>query len=283
MAMHQAEEAPPRPLPSEPAVAPTRPWPRPTGRWALAQVWSDLLFAHWPVAPEALRGLIPSGLTLETFEGDAWIGVVPFRMSGVRPRWSPAAPWLSAFPELNVRTYVAAEGRPGVWFFSLDAGNPVAVAIGRRRFRLPYYRARMSITPQDAGVRYACTRTHAGAPPALFRGSYRPAGPHFNAEPGSLDHWLIERYCLYAATAGDRLLRAEVDHPPWDLHPAEAEIEVNMMARAAGIDLPDPDRPPLLHFARRQPVVAWAPRVVGGGGGRGGEGAEERRTSRTGS
>ena len=227
----------------------------------MAQVWSDLLFAHWPVAPEAIRGLIPPGLTLETFEGAAWVSVVPFRMSGVRMRQLPAVPGLSAFPELNVRTYVAAEGRPGVWFFSLDAANRVIVAIARRWYRLPYYLARMTVTAQSDGVHYASVRTHAGAPDAAFRAGYRPTGPAFNATPSSLEHWLVERYCLYAGSAGGRLLRTEVDHPPWDLQPAEAEIEANTMAAAVGIVLPD--RPPLLHFARRQAVVAWTPLVVG--------------------
>jgi uncharacterized protein YqjF (DUF2071 family) len=235
-----------------------RPWPRPAGPWAMAQVWSDLLFAHWPVPPDALRPLLPNGLALDTFEGDAWVAVVPFRMSGVRLRLSPAAPWLSAFPELNVRTYVTDGERPGVWFFSLDAANPVAVAIARRWYHLPYYRARMTVVPAShgTGVTYASVRIHGGAPPAAFRGSYRPVAPPFNAVPGSLEHFLVERYCLYAATRG-AILRAEIDHPPWDLQLAAAEVETNTMAAAAGIALPD--RPPLLHFARRQEVVAWAP------------------------
>jgi uncharacterized protein YqjF (DUF2071 family) len=183
-------------------------------------------------------------------------------MSGVRPRSSPAAPWLSAFPELNVRTYVAFDDRPGVWFFSLDAGNPVAVAIASRWYHLPYYRARMRIGPgAPAGsIAYHSVRTHRGAPPAVFRASYRPAGTVFNAVPGSLEYWLIERYCLYAITPRGTVLRAEIDHPPWDLQPAEAEIETNTMAAAAGIALPD--RAPLVHFARRQDAVAWTPRPV---------------------
>ena len=239
-----------------------RPWPRPAGQWTMAQVWSDLLFAHWPVAPAALRDLIPPGLTPETFDGDAWVGVVPFRMSGVRLRFSPAAPWLSAFPELNVRTYESDGERPGVWFYSLDAGNPVAVAVARRWYHLPYFRARMSVGPGPAAgwIAYRSVRTHRRAPPAVFRAGYHPTGTAFTAAPGSLEHWLVERYCLYAATPRGGLLRAEIDHSPWELQVAEAELETNTMATAAGIALPD--RPPLLHFARRQAMVTWAPRPV---------------------
>ena len=163
--------------------------------WAMAQVWSDLLFAHWPVPPDALRPLLPPGLALDTFDGDAWVAVVPFRMSGVRLRFSPAVPRLSAFPELNVRTYVTAPGRPGVWFFTLDAANPVAVAIARRWYHLPYYRARMTVAPAPpAGtVAHASVRTHGGAPPVVFRGRYRPVAPPFNAVPGALEQLLVER------------------------------------------------------------------------------------------
>src|SRR5437764_14098290 len=115
--------------------------PMPTGPWIMTQTWHELLFAHWPIAPEKIRPLIPSVFTLDTFEGEAWVGVVPFRMSNVRPRWVPPMPGLSAFPELNVRTYVTIHGIPGVYFFSLDAGNPIAVAAARTVFHLPYFKA----------------------------------------------------------------------------------------------------------------------------------------------
>jgi uncharacterized protein YqjF (DUF2071 family) len=123
-----------------------RPWPLPPGGWVMAQIWHDLLFAHWPVPQAVLRPRIPAQLAVDTFDGQGWLGVVPFRMSGVRLRGTPRVPWLSAFPELNVRTYVVADGKPGVWFFSLDAGNAIAVAIARAWFHLPYFRARMSMS-----------------------------------------------------------------------------------------------------------------------------------------
>src|SRR6266568_4326072 len=145
-----------------------RPWPLPVGPWVMAQRWHDLLFAHWPVPAAELQHHIPTPLTIDTFNGQAWLAVVPFRMSGVRLRGTPAVPWLSAFPELNVRTYVKCEGRPGVWFFSLDAGNPLAVAIARAWFHLPYFRARMRCSNRDGWIEYDSQRARTGAFAARF-------------------------------------------------------------------------------------------------------------------
>jgi uncharacterized protein YqjF (DUF2071 family) len=222
----------------------------------MAQSWHELLFAHWPVPLEAIRPHVPAALSIDTFEDQAWIGVVPFRMSGVRLRLTPALPWLSAFPELNERSYVTFERRPGVWFFSLDAGNPVAVAAARAWFGLPYFRARMSCLEQNGWVRYRSERTHSAAPPAVLKAAYRPDGKIFEPRPGGLEHFLTERYCLYAKYGG-RLCRGDVHHPSWKLQLAEAEFMQNSMAEAAGLALPS--QPPLLHFARRQDMVAWAP------------------------
>src|SRR4028119_908133 len=176
-----------------------RAYPAPEGPWALSMVWRDLLFMHWPVSAEGLMPLIPPALDLDTFDGTAWLGVVPFRMTGVRPRFLPAVPWLSGFPELNLRTYVTAGGRPGIWFFSLDAHNPVAVRLARATFHLPYFDARMSYRKEGEEIHYGSVRTHRGAPPAEFAGRYRPSGAPFESLPGSLERFLTERYCLYAA------------------------------------------------------------------------------------
>ena len=234
-----------------------RPWPLPTGGWVMAQSWHDLLFAHWRVEEAALRRHIPAGLDIDTFEGRAWLGVVPFRMSGVKLRGTPAVPWLSAFPELNVRTYVAANGKPGVWFFSLDAANPIAVAIARAWFHLPYFRARMSCEQRNGWIEYKCGRSHRGAPCGVLSGRYRPIGEVFSAGSGSLEHFLTERYCLYAADHEGRLIQGEIHHAPWALQAAEAELVSNTMPEAAGIYLPPAK--PLLHFAKRQDVVVWRP------------------------
>ena len=234
-----------------------RPWPLPAGRWIMEQKWHDLLFAHWPVPVELLRRQIPAQLEIDTFEGQAWLAVVPFRMSGVRLRGTPAVRGLSAFPELNVRTYVVAHGRPGVWFFSLDAGNRMAVAVARAWFHLPYFRARMTCEERDGCIHYRSERAHRGAPAASLEGRYRPADKTFSSQPGTLEHFLTERYCLYTADGRGRLIRGEIHHPAWALQVAEAEFSRNTMAEAARIPLLASK--PLLHFAKRQVVVVWRP------------------------
>lgn len=228
----------------------------------MSQVWHDLLFAHWPIAADVVRALVPATVSVDTYAGQAWLGVVPFRMSGIRPRSSFAWPWLSAFPELNVRTYVTLDDKPGVWFLSLDAGNPIAVALARRWYHLPYFRARMSLREVAQTIHYSSHRTHRNAPEADLLAVYEPVGEALRAEPGSLEHWLTERYCLYCIDSRGQVYRAEIHHPPWSLQPAEAEITLNTMAAAHGITLPDVL--PLLHFARRQEVLVWSPRRLAG-------------------
>lgn len=234
-----------------------RPWPLPAGAWVMAQSWHDLLFAHWPVPVSTLRALIPESIEIDTHAGTGWVGVVPFRMADVRLRGTPAMPWLSAFPELNVRTYVTAEGKAGVWFFSLDAGNAAAVAIAKKWFHLPYFRARMSCASQAGWIEYKSQRTHRGAAIGELEGHYRPTGPVLRAQTGSLEYFLTERYCLYTADANGRVIRGEIHHAPWPLQPAEAEFEKNTMTEAAGFRLPV--EKPLLHFSRRLDVVVWSP------------------------
>ncbi len=221
----------------------------------MSMAWENLLFAHWPVPADALRKLIPAGLELDLFAGQAWLGVVPFRMADTRLRGLPAVPGTAAFPELNVRTYVTAGGKPGVWFFSLDAGSRLAVRGARTFFHLPYFDARMTVHANDAGIHYESTRTHRAAPPAEFRATYRPIGEPRPASPGSIEHWLAERYCLYSADRRGRVWRGEIHHAPWPLQTAEASIELNTMVTPLGLELPG--IPPLLHFARRLDVVAW--------------------------
>lgn len=240
-----------------------RPWPMPAGPWVMTQTWNDLLFAHWRVEPASLRSLVPNGFDLDLFEGQAWLGVVPFLMTNVTPRFVPALPWVSAFPELNVRTYVRVGDKPGVFFFSLDAGNPVAVATARTLLNLPYFSAAMNATV-DGRVDYSSRRL--SAPAAEFRASYRRHGNPRTAAPDTLEYFLTERYCLYAVDHRDRPYRLDIHHPLWTLETADADIAVNTMAAAAGIQLP-PD-PPLLHFVKRQDMVCWAPQRIGKSGNR---------------
>lgn len=228
--------------------------------WVMHQRWTDLLFAHWPVAPDLVRPLLPPSLTLDTFEGEAWVGVIPFHMSNVRPRGVPPLPGISAFQELNVRTYVRVGGRAGVWFFSLDASNPLAVRAARAAVHLPYYDARMQMTVgADRTVRYRSDRTHRAAPPATFDASYAAEGATYRAPSGTLEHFLVERYELFSA--GPRgLLSVRIAHAPWPLQRAVARIERNTMGAAAGIRLGG--EPQQLHFASRVDVQTWLPEVV---------------------
>ena len=225
----------------------------------MAQSWHDLLFAHWPVDAAVLRPLIPPQLQIDAFEGQAWLAVVPFRMTGVRLRGMPAVPWLSAFPELNVRTYVTCGEKPGVWFFSLDAGNSLAVAIARAWFHLPYFRARMSCAENEGWIQYHSERTHHGAPVASLKGGYRPVGEVFSPQRGTLEHFFTERYCLYTVEGCSHIIRGEIHHAPWPLQRAEAELVSNTMTESLGMAL---SARPLLHFARRQDVLVWPPQKL---------------------
>jgi uncharacterized protein len=215
----------------------------------MGQTWEDLLFAHWRVDADALRRLLPDAVRLQTHDGAAWLGTTPFRVSGLRLRGTLPLPRVSTFLELNVRTYVTAGGKPGIWFFSLDASSRLAVEAARRTYKLPYFQARIRAEPQDDWIEYESAR--AGH---VFDARYRPSGEVFHAAPGSLEEFLAERYCLYTVDERGRLYRAEIHHSPWPLQPAEAVIELNTMAPA---DLPLPDEEPVLHFARAQDVVIW--------------------------
>ena len=235
---------------------PSRQWPAPDRPWTMRQMWHDLLFMHWPVPVKTMRRLVPDALPVDTFDGWAWVGVVPFRMSGVRPRWTPPVPWLSAFPELNVRTYVTLNGKPGVYFFSLDAANPIAVWTARLWFNLPYYTARMSCERYRDVIAYESERTHPRAAPAHLVARYRSIGNALPFESGSIVDFFTSRYCLYVVDRHGRPRRREIDHVLWPLTPAEAEIEVNTMTQ--GIDLALPRTPPLLHVSERLEVVVWS-------------------------
>lgn len=217
--------------------------------------WCDLAFLHWAVDPAVVQPLLPAGLELDTFDGKAWIGVVPFRMEDVRLRFSPNIPGMSAFPELNVRTYARVGDRTGVWFFSFDATNRVAVRGARLVLNLPYYDAEMSVEHRGDAIEYRSRRVHADAPAAEFAATYAPAGEVYEAKPGTLDYFLVERYCLFLVNQSGELGYLDVHHHPWPLRPATVRIEANTMAAASGIQLPPV--PPLAHFARDLEVVAW--------------------------
>jgi uncharacterized protein YqjF (DUF2071 family) len=226
----------------------------------MKQNWHDLLFAHWEVATGQVRRLVPASLDLDLFNGKAYVAVAPFHMSGIRARMLPALPGLRRFPELNVRTYVRYRGTPGVYFFSLDAANLAAVWSARFAYGLPYFHADMSARSSAEAIDYSSRRKQTGDPHshsgAEFRGRYWPVSEPKVREKDSLEYFLTERYCLYAVRRG-RLFRAAIHHLPWPLQDAGAEIELNTMATAAGIELPQSK--PLLHFSRFLEVLIWGP------------------------
>lgn len=226
----------------------------------MRQDWHDLLFAHWSVDAERLATLIPRPLELDLDEeGRAWLGVVPFWMSGIRFRDAPALPGVSRFPELNVRSYVRFQDRPGVWFFSLDAQNRLAVETARRWFALNYLYAHIKHGEADGRLQYHSQRVDRRGPSAALHLSYWPKSEVFLAKPGELEHWLTERYCLYAADRRGRIFRGEIHHEPWRLQRAGAEIYANSMN--AGLSLPLVGQPHLL-YVRKIETIVWTPERV---------------------
>lgn len=235
-----------------------RPWALPAAPWLMRQSWYDVLFAHWPVPVENLRSLVPRHLPIDTFDGSAWVGVVPFEVRDARARGLPGVPSATNFLEANVRTYVTVGGKPGVWFFSLDAGSALAVLGARTFFRLRYFEAEMHCERTAAGVSYRSRRMDAAA--ADLECTYAPRGEVGFARPGTLDHFLTERYCLYTINHANEVWRMNIHHPPWPLQPAEAAFRKLGVVRVDGIDLPD--SPPLLHYAAAQHVLIWPPEGV---------------------
>ena len=211
------------------------------------QTWRDLLFAHWPVDSQALVPYMPSALKPDQHSGSAWIGIIPFRMTGIRPYGLPAIPILSETLELNVRTYTTVAGVPGVYFFSLDASSRLAVKIARRFFHLPYFDAMMACregesfhyTSYRRGTQIGCDVT------------YAPTGKPGLSQKGSLAHFLTERYALYTTDLTGNLYRGDIHHRPWELQPARAEFNFNNMTSSLDLSL---SGPPLLHFSRQLEV-----------------------------
>lgn len=246
-------------------VAPTL---RPDDKVVMYQSWQELLFLHWDIDPAALQALIPPGLTVDTYEDRAYIGLVPFTMRGVRPVWSPSVPGISNFHECNVRTYVHAGGRdPGVWFFSLDAANPLAVVLARALWKLPYFPARMSLGhDREDTIHYSTRRVQAGSSPAACRVSYTPSGTPTASAVGTLEHFLAERYILYAQNRG-HLWSGRVHHSPYPLQKAQLLTLEDTLVAAAGVRRGEGAIPrdlPLCHYAAGVDVEVFPLRPVMG-------------------
>lgn len=233
---------------------------RPPGIALMHQQWRKLAFLHWEVPVEALRAVVPLPLSIDTFEGRAYLGLVPFTIRGIRPPLLPPLPWLSGFHEVNVRTYVHLYGQdPGVFFFSLDAARLLAVWGARWTYRLPYFHAQMDFQSAGAEHTFRSVRRHHPSARCALQWTVHP-GPPRTASPGSLDHFLLERYLLYAEKNG-RLSRAQVHHLPYPIQEATvAPVQEGLIA-AAG--LVRPERPPeLIHASAGVDVEVFAPEFL---------------------
>lgn len=235
-----------------------RPWPLPGRAWRWGQAWLDLAFIHYRIDAEALRRSLPVGLEVQEYDGSAWLGLVPFRMARMMRRPLPWLPGISTFPELNLRTYVEAEGKPGVWFFSLDADSWPVVFGGRNVYGLPYHRADMEQVEHGGWVEFQSLRREGGVSCRL---RYRGVGEVFEAKRGSFEYWVAERYCLYSASRKGRLMRVEVQHGPWPLQWGEVVLEENGILSAAGL-VPESGAP-VCHFSKGVDVVSYGGEPVG--------------------
>jgi uncharacterized protein YqjF (DUF2071 family) len=218
----------------------------------MEQGWYRLLFAHWSLPASQLQALLPDELEIDTFDRDAWVSLTPFEVR-MRPRGLFSLGKLWSFPELNCRTYVRYGGIPGIYFFSLDAGSLLAVLGARTFYRLPYFHSKMRVQSVNSEIDYRCERSLSSA---SFYTRYKPISRPSRAVPGTLEHWLVERYCLYTVT-GERVLRSEIHHLPWDLQDVTAEIYQNTLTTTAGLSLSG--SPVLVQYAERQEVLIWPP------------------------
>ncbi|MBM9501216.1 DUF2071 domain-containing protein [Leptospira sp. 201903071] len=221
----------------------------------MVQYWEELAFLHWEIPKEFLKEVLPKELEADTFEEKAYIGLVPFRMKGVRPLYLPSLPWLSYFPELNVRTYVKNCEKPGVYFFSLDAGNPLVVEIARKFFHLPYLNAKMLIRREKDQKEFLSLRKDDRARPAEFYAKYKPISEIYRSKRGTLENWLTERYCLYSQDSKGRIYRGEVHHIPWPLQKGECMIYKNEIFQSHGI--PVVEGAPIVHYSESIQVLLY--------------------------
>lgn len=228
-----------------------RTWEVPKSRWIQRQSWLEFPFLHWDVDPDLIRPLVPPELELDTADGRAWVGVIPFRMEGVTLFGMPDLPFFSRFHELNVRTYVKRDGKPGVYFLSLDANNRLAVRIARAWFKLPYYDAVMGSMRDGERYAYKSRRTHRNGGHAVFDAVWEVQGPR---KPEALDLWLCERYALYVVRNG-KVLRGDVHHHPWELHELGIEIYENTMTAPLGFATPG--MPSHAMFSPGVDTVVW--------------------------
>ncbi|WP_338787239.1 DUF2071 domain-containing protein [Metabacillus sp. FJAT-53654] len=237
-----------------------RPFPLPSKKWIMRQTWSNLFFLHWPIPPEALRPHIPAPLQIDTFDHNAWLGIVAFVIEGIYPRGLSSVSLTPKFLEVNVRTYVQYDGKPGVYFMSLDVENWASRTIAKRWYRLPYYPARMSFQNEGKTIHFQSIRKSTTNAQITFSGSFRPSQEVNFANTGTLDHWLTERYCLYSFDNRGNTYCGEIHHPPWPLQKAETQIGMNTLFSPFNIDLSNVK--PIAHFSKGFDSLIWNIRKI---------------------
>ena len=242
-----------------------RPRPLPSGRWAMTQRWNDLLFAHWPIPVAQMAALLPNWLEVDTYQGSAWLGVVPFWLDRIKIRGVPPIPGARSFPDLNLRTYVRDQftGTPGVYCFSLDASNLLAVAVARSYYHLPYYWSEMRLEQRSEREFAFYSRRRFSNRQVIFNARYRGLGPNARLAEhrgGTFEYFVTERSCLYSANRAGQPIRANLHYVSWPLEEAEAEIERNDLATSIGLNLPKLE--PVLHYSRRLAVYVWPRELV---------------------
>ncbi|MFE4708698.1 YqjF family protein [Peribacillus simplex] len=232
-----------------------RPWPIPSKKWIMRQPWRNLLFTHWPIPAETLRPHIPLHLEIDTFDGYAWLGVILFVMEGIYPRGLSSVSLTPKFSEINVRTYVQCDGKPGIFFMSLDVEDWASYIIAKKWFRLPYHSAQISL--EKKGQTFHCQSIRKGKTntPIRFNAKYAPIPEVYFPEKGTLDHWLTERYCLYSTDNGVNIYCGEIHHRPWPLQKVEAEICTNTLFTPFNFDLTEVK--PLFHFSKGVDTLIW--------------------------
>lgn len=233
-----------------------RPWPLPSKKWIMKQTWKNLFFAHWPIPVEYLRPYIPSSLHIDTFDGSAWLGVVAFEMEGIYFRGLKAMSVTPKFTEINVRTYVHFNGKPGVYFLSLDVGDRASLLIASRWYRLPYQPAQITFKREKDTFHIQSIRNQKTINPIEFMGEFVPLSDVYYPQKGTLDHWATERYCLFSTDKlGKQLYCGEIHHSAWPIQKVEGAIDRNSLFTP--FQLRPSETKPIVHYSRGLDTLFW--------------------------
>lgn len=232
-----------------------RKWPLPSEQWIMRQNWSNIFFTHWPIKPEILRPFIPNSLQIDTYNQYAWVGIVLFVMGGIYPRGLNSLSILPPFPEINVRTYVIYDDKPGIYFLSIDVGDWASYTIAKRWFHLPYYSSHVSYQKDNQTFQFRSRRKGRPNSSISFNGKYFPLPEIYFPREGTLDNWLIERYCLYSRDQRGNLYCGEIHHHPWPLQQAKSEIHMNTLLSPFNIDPNEVE--PISHYSKGVDSLIW--------------------------